>query len=127
RRRLGRAEAQVTHGRGGEGDPPEHGDAVLDGALHLAGRGFDHRNRHASPPQAGTEETRLTAWAGNCYLRFASTLSSILIFLPTSTPPVSRAWFHVRPKSSRSSSVLAEKPMGVVPHGVGCEPSNSTS
>ena len=49
--------------------------------------------------------------------RVASTPSSILIFLPTSTPPVSSAWFQVRPQSSRSISVLAEKPMRAPPQG----------
>ena len=38
--------------------------------------------------------------------RTASPSISILIFLPTITPPVSRATFQVRPKSSRSISVL---------------------
>lgn len=42
--------------------------------------------------------------------RTASPSISILILRLTSTPPVSRATFQVRPNSSRSISVLAEKP-----------------
>ena len=40
------------------------------------------------------------------YWWMASASMSILTCLPTSTPPVSRAWFQVSPKASRSSSAL---------------------
>ena len=42
------------------------------------------------------------------------------------TPPVSRAWFQVSPKSSRSSSAVAVKPARSPPHGSVAVPSNST-
>ena len=66
-------------------------------------------------------------WAGTDYCLTASTLSSRRIFLPTSTPPVSRATFQVRPQSSRSISVWAEKPRRWPPQGSAWAPSNSTS
>ena len=56
----------------------------------------------------------------------ASPSISILTFLPTSTPPVSRAMFQVRPKSSRSISVVALKPKTSWPYGLRPTPSNST-
>src|SRR5690606_694494 len=58
---------------------------------------------------------------------FASPSISILTFLPTRTPPVSRAWFQVRPNSSRSTSVLIEKPQTAWPHGLVPAPPYSTS
>src|SRR5450756_1593697 len=41
----------------------------------------------------------------------------ILISLPTSQPPVSSAWFHVRPQFSRSIFVSAEKKARCPPKG----------
>ena len=52
---------------------------------------------------------------------------SMTIFLETSTPPVSRATFHVIPKSSRSISVRAETASFSLPHGSLAMPSSSTS
>src|SRR5262249_34886061 len=57
----------------------------------------------------------------------ASISKSSLAFLPTRTPPVSRATFQVRPKSSRSTSVVAEKPARRPPHGSLVQPRYSTS
>src|SRR5205823_11299680 len=61
------------------------------------------------------------------HARVASTSISILTFLPTTTPPVSRAWFQVTPKSSRSIWVVAEKATLSLPHGSVTPPENSTS
>src|SRR4051794_22447365 len=58
--------------------------------------------------------------------RMASTLSSILIFLPTSRPPLSSTTFQPRPQSSRLTSVAAENPMRWSPKGLFSPPSNST-
>ena len=49
----------------------------------------------------------------------------MVTFSPTSTPPPSRATFHVRPKSLRLNSVLASKPARVPPHGSCWTPWNS--
>ena len=59
--------------------------------------------------------------------RTPSASISIFTVLPTSTPPVSSAWFQVRPKASRSSSALAVKPMRSPPHGSLAPPSKVTS
>src|SRR5438477_1820054 len=56
----------------------------------------------------------------------ACTANSIRADLPTSSPPVSRATFQVRPKSSRLTSVAALKPMRSSPMGEAPPPSNST-
>src|SRR5206468_10617058 len=58
--------------------------------------------------------------------RMASMLSSILIFLPTSRPPLSSTTFQPRSQSSRLTSVVAEKPTRWSPNGLFSAPSNST-
>src|SRR5690606_24281274 len=60
----------------------------------------------------------------SCLMASASML--ILATLPTSTPPVSRAWFQVRPNCSRSTSVWASKPIRALPHGSMEPPSKET-
>jgi len=56
-----------------------------------------------------------TAW-------MASTSISNLTLSPTSSPPVSRATFHTRPKSLRSIAPVIVKPLRVSPHGDFCMP-----
>jgi len=65
-------------------------------------------------------------WPGD-YFWTASASMSIFTDLPTRTPPVSRAWFQVRPKSSRFTSAWAVKPMRLLPHGSLAPPSKVTS
>src|SRR5438270_1369615 len=57
--------------------------------------------------------------------RTASMLSSILIFLPTSRPPLSSTTFQPRSQSSRLISVEAENPTRWSPNGLFSAPSNS--
>ena len=64
------------------------------------------RSSTALLPRPGTRPV-----APSCGVRrLISASISTFTVLPTSTPPVSSAWFQVRPKASRSISVLAEKP-----------------
>src|SRR5439155_21731718 len=57
----------------------------------------------------------------------SSTSISIVISPPTTTPPVSRTAFQVRPQSLRLILVCALKPATVVPHGLLTSPVYSTS
>src|SRR5699024_7616022 len=56
------------------------------------------------------------------------TCSSTLILMssPTSTPPVSNAWFQVKPNASREIFVSASKPTTFTPHGLTPSPVRST-
>src|SRR5579883_848905 len=58
---------------------------------------------------------------------FACTFSSMRTSSPTTTPPASSAWFHVRPKSLRLMLPCALYPTRLPPHGSPPWPSNSAS
>ena len=77
-------------------------------------------------PRRGTRAEPMTGSALG-QPRTACTSISMRTRLPTRTPPDSSAWFQVSPKSSRSMSVLAEKPTFALPHGSVAAPVNSTA
>src|SRR5690349_2556408 len=92
--------------------------------------GSNPRDYEIFPPMLGPQDD---VWVnGSSYeagwsseLRIASTSTSIWNFLLTRTPPVSRTWFHVMPKSSRSISPEAAKEATVLPQGFLATPRNS--
>ena len=63
-----------------------------------------------------------------CFHYLAGLASNSMVILmdsPTTTPPVSNVWFHVKPKSLRSISPLTVNPTTSFPQGSTAFPSNS--
>lgn len=73
------------------------------------------------PPSSQRRSGQAAASSRACCTAWMS--RRILTLWATSTPPVSKAWFQVRPKSRRSTSVVAVKPARVPPQGSFASPS----
>src|ERR1051326_7021736 len=103
----------------------QHRLAIGHAAPRGHGRELEGDDADAAPLQSardGSHERRIHAGAGAVseekgHFRTACTSISIFTAFPTRIPPVSRAWFHLRPHSRRSISPVARAPARVPPHG----------
>src|SRR5690625_483973 len=121
-RRIRAGRRGRRHGPGLLADRPLPG---ARGARRLTGDDDGGRRAGRRPPSG---KCRSRAGRGEGDQAATAEISRVMRTLsPTSTPPVSRAAFQVRPKSLREISVLAEKPTRSAPNGSVAEPLYSTA